>query len=192
MLKQAGLEGKLSDLKVSDPQATAEPFTVGFGVEVPGFAKWSGSRIDLRWPLNGDVDAGAVPELDETGPITLPPAGQVSYTVKLDLPAGAKVRLPVAVSISRDYGDYRATYTQTGTTVVAERRLITRQGELPNSRRADFIAFLNVLNGDARQRLSVDSGVPATSDLAVAPVLQVKVLNQACYDALRNRDYARA
>jgi Flp pilus assembly protein TadD/transglutaminase-like putative cysteine protease len=192
MLKQTGVEGKLSDLKVSDPQATAEPFTVGFAVEVPGFAKWSGSRIDLRWPLNGDVDAGAVPQPDETSPITLPPAGQVSYRLKLDLPEGAKVRLPVPVSISRDYGDYRATYTQTGTTVVAERRLITRQGELPNSRRADFIAFLNVLNGDARQRLSVDSGVAAASNLPVAPDVQVRDLNQAGYDALRNRDYARA
>src|SRR5258706_831192 len=114
MLKQTALKGKLSDLKLSHPQATAEPFTVGFAVEVPGFAKWSGSRIDLRWPLNGDVDAGAVPQPDETGPITLPPAGQVSYTLKLDLPAGAKVPLPVAGSISRDHCDYLATYTPTG------------------------------------------------------------------------------
>src|SRR5260221_890178 len=43
ILKQAGLEGKLSDLRVSDPQATAEPFTLGFTVEVPGFARWSGA-----------------------------------------------------------------------------------------------------------------------------------------------------
>jgi len=189
---QAGLEASLSELKIGDPQATTAPFTVAFNMDVPGFAKWGGARFEIDLPLHGNAAFMDVPDADATGLVTLPAVGQNSYTLKLDVPAEVKVRMPVPVSVSRDYGDYRATYAAAGTTLTAERRLVTRQSELPASRREDYIAFMNVLKGDARQRLSIDSGALAASSAAAAPGAQVKDLNQAGYDALTNRDYARA
>jgi Flp pilus assembly protein TadD len=191
IVTQAGLQATLSDVKISDPQATTAPFSLAFSMEVPGFAKWAGVKLDLPLPLATAAGFAAAPDPDETGPLRLPGSGQESYALKLELPGGVKVRTPVPVSVSRDYADYRATYAATGTTVTAERRLVIRQNELPNTRREDYIAFLNVLKGDARQLLSVESGVPAATGTS-APDAQVKDLNQAGYDALSNRDYSRA
>jgi tetratricopeptide (TPR) repeat protein/transglutaminase-like putative cysteine protease len=192
IVSQAGLQATLSDVRISDPQATAEAFSIAFKMDVPGFTKWEGAKPDLPMPLSMASDFADSPDADDTGPVTIPWVGQVSYMLKLELPAGIKVRAPVPVSVSRDYAEFRSTYSATGTTVTVERRLVTRQSELPDARRPDFIAFVNVLKDVARQRLSVESGAPAASSLPATPDAQIKELNQAGYDALRNRDYPRA
>src|SRR5262245_113194 len=189
--RETGVDGKLSDLKVADPQATKEPFTVAFTVDAPRFATWSAAKVDLPLPFIGNADA---PRLDEdgSGPVTIGPTGEIVYRLKLELPKGTTPHPPVPVSVSRDYAEYRATYAAAGTTVTAERHVMLRISEVAESRRADCMAFVNVMTGDARQRMSVDTGPLATANVSVAPDVKVADLTQAGYDALKSGDYEHA
>jgi len=191
IVKQSGIEGKISDLHVSDPQATGAPFTLAFTVDAPRFVKWSATKTELSMPFSGAADHPSL-DADDTGPVVLGAPGDVSYTMKLELPEAAKVKTPLPVSISRDYGEFRAAYAVAGRTVTAERRVTVRQSELPESRRQDCVAFVNVIEGDSRQRLSIDAPALAAASEPVSPDLEIKELNRAGYDALRARDYERA
>ena len=192
MLQETGVKGTVSELKVSDPQATAAPFTVSFAVNAPLFANWSGGKFDLPLPFGASDTSFPEPDVDESAPIDVGAQGQVSYTLKLDVPPSVKVRAPVPVAVTRDYADYRATYAATAATVSAERRLVVRDSQIPGTRNGDYVAFMRVVTGDARQRLAVDASALAPTTAAVAPDVQAKELNQAGYQALQNRDYSRA
>jgi Flp pilus assembly protein TadD len=191
IVKQQGLNGDVSDWKVSDPAATRDAFTFEFAVSSAGFVDWSKKKVDVSLPFS-DVSLPSVDESAdaETLPLKLGPPGEMSYKVKLELPEGSRPRLPVPVTVIRDYGDYRGTYSLTGKTFVAERVLRQRESELPAARRQDFAAFSRVVGSDARQLLSIESGTLT----ATAPPADLKVreLNQSGYDAIQAGNYAQA
>src|SRR5229473_3049793 len=83
---------------------------------------------------------------------------RASYKIHLELPATYAVRLPVPVSIVRDYGEYHADYSIDGTLFTADRTFDLHQPELPSARRGDLAAFNRVVRDDFRQVLSVESG----------------------------------
>ncbi len=182
-----GVTGKISDVNVSDPQATRDPFGVSFRIQSPTFANWSRRNLDLALPFAYDNEASDPPE---AGPIVIGSVGQTRYHLTLTLPAAAKLRAPAAVSISRDYGEYQATYSINGARLTAERTLSVRQSDIPQARRGDYEAFRRVLTSDGKQRLGVDA-TAITAPAATASD-EVKVLNRSGYDALQARDYAKA
>ena len=182
-----GVTGKLSELNVSDPQATRDPFAVSFRIQSPTFANWSRRNLELALPFASGNES---PESPEAGPIVLGTVGQTTYRLTLTVPAAAKLRAPAAVSISRDYGDYQASYTVSGARLTAERTLLLRESEIPQARREDYEAFRRVLTSDGRQRLGVDA-TAITAPAATASD-EAKVLNRSGYDALQARDYKKA
>ncbi|HYT75337.1 MAG TPA: DUF3857 domain-containing protein [Vicinamibacterales bacterium] len=189
IVKQAGLDGKVTNVHVTDPQATKDPFAIAFHVDVPAYANWETKQVQLRLPLTGEDSAMETPD---AGKITLGPAGEVSYVAKLRLPAAAVLRPPIPVSVTRDYGEYRSSYAVADHVFSVERTFTIRQPELDESRRNDYAAFLGVLKGDQRQRLSIDAAHVAVSSAAPSPSAEVKVLNQRGYEALTARDYEQA
>ena len=47
----AGLGGDITNLKVSDPAATREPFTMSYDVSKVNFLDWSKKKTDIVLPL---------------------------------------------------------------------------------------------------------------------------------------------
>src|SRR5262249_11710736 len=68
IVKRSGLDAKVSALKVSDPQATREPFTVGFRIEAAGFVDLAKKKIDVELPL---AQEGANLDLPDGDPIVM-------------------------------------------------------------------------------------------------------------------------
>ena len=190
IVKQSVAGGKLSDLKVADPQATKEPFTIAFHVDAPAFVDLSRKKFDLALPLSAMDAREAIPEPADSGPIKIGSPGELTYTLKLEVPAAVKVRLPVPVTVNRDYAAYWSQYESAGSTATLVRALTWKQRELPNERRGDVVAFRRVVNSDAEQQVAIDAS--AMSPATAAPEAEAKALNQSGYDALRAGDYARA
>jgi Flp pilus assembly protein TadD/transglutaminase-like putative cysteine protease len=186
--KRAGLDGKVSDVRVSDPQATKDPFSIAFHLVVPAYANWEAGQTQLAPPFAQNV----LREVPDGGTITLGPAGTSAYTLKLRVPEGAVLRPPVAVSVARDYGEYHASYTAADHTFSMDRTSTVTKSELAQSRRDDYVAFLGVMRQDQRQRLSVESAHVAASSTAAPSTAEAKTLGQRGYDALSARDYEQA
>jgi tetratricopeptide (TPR) repeat protein len=157
----AGLGGDITNLKISDPAATTEPFTMSYDVSKVNFLDWSKKKTEIVLPLvqfnlpdvdGNDSDADAEP-------LKLGPKAEYSYQIKLELPAKYKAHLPLAFSLKRDYAEYDATYKVDGGVFVAGRKLVLRQDELPVARAADYESFRRAVGADLAQLLSVESTV---------------------------------
>ncbi len=159
----AGMGGEITNLKVSDPAATREAFTMSYDVSKPNFLDWSKKKSDLTLPLcqfnlpdigNDDDDS----DLDSES-LKLGPKAEYAYKIKLDLPAKYTAHSPLPLSVKRDYAEYQATYKLEGTTFTASRTLIMRQTELPALRGSDYQAFRHAVSSDLGQFLSVENTV---------------------------------
>ena len=164
----AGMGGDVTNLKVSDPAATREPFTMSYDVAKPNFLDWSKKKSDLTLPLcqfnlpdvgndNDDDDSGTDAEALKLGP-----KAEYVYKIKLELPAKYTAHAPIAFSVKRDYAEYQATYKLEGTTFTAVRTLTLRQDELPVPRAEDYQAFRRAVSSDLGQFLSVENTVAGT------------------------------
>lgn len=158
----AGMGGEITNLKVSDPAATREPFTLSYDVAKPNYLDWSKKKSDLTLPLcqfnlldvgNGDDDG------TDTEPLKLGPKAEYIYKIKLELPAKYTAHAPIPFSLKRDYADYQATYHLEGTTFTASRTLDMRQDELPAQRGSDYQAFRHAVASDLGQVLSLENTV---------------------------------
>jgi len=158
----AGIGGEITNLKISDPAATREPFTMSYDVAKPNFLDWSKKKSDLTLPLcqfnlpdlggDDDNDPGAEP-------LRLGPKAEYVYKIKLELPAKYSAHAPLPLSVKRDYADYQASYTLEGTTFTAARTLNMLEEELPAPRATDYQAFRRAVGSDLGQVLSLESAV---------------------------------
>ncbi len=163
----AGMGGDVSNLKISDPAATREPFTMSYDVSKPNFLDWSKKKSDLTLPLcqfnlpdlgNGDDDGNDA----DAEPLKLGPKAEYIYKIKLELPAKYTAHAPLPFSLRRDYAEYDATYKLEGSTFTAARTLTMRQAELPALRATDYQAFRRAVGSDLGQFLSVENTVAGT------------------------------
>jgi len=157
----SGMGGDVTNLKISDPAATREAFTMSYDVSRPNFLDWSKKKSDLTLPLCqfnlpdlGDADSDA-----DSEPLKLGPKAEYVYKIKLELPAKYTVRAPLPFSLKRDYAEYQATYKLQGTTFTADRTLTLRQDELPAPRAEDYEAFRHAVSSDLGQVLSLENTV---------------------------------
>jgi tetratricopeptide (TPR) repeat protein len=164
----AGMGGDVTNLKISDPAATREPFTMSYDVSRPNFLDWSKKKSELTLPLcqfnlpdvgNGDADDDSDPDSES---LKLGPKAEYVYKIKLELPAKYTAHAPLAFSVKRDYAEYQATYKLEGTTFTAARTLTLRQDELPVPRAEDYQAFRRAVTSDLGQLLSLESTVAGT------------------------------
>jgi tetratricopeptide (TPR) repeat protein len=157
----SGLGGDVSNVKVSDPAATREAFTLSYDVSKVNFLDWSKKKTDIALPLvqfnlpdvdDDDTDADA-------DPLKLGPKAEYSYKITLELPAKYTAHAPLAFSLKRDYAEYLATYKVEGDVFTAGRKLTLREDELPVARAEDYESFRRAVVSDLAQHLSVESSV---------------------------------
>ncbi len=160
----AGMGGEVTHLKISDPSATREPFTMAYDVARPNFLDWSKKKSDITLPLcqfnlpdltsdDGDADAE---------PLKLGPKAEYVYKITLELPAKYTAHAPLPFSLKHDYAEYQASYKLEGSTFTASRTLTVRQDELPAPRVTDYQAFRHAVGSDLGQFLSVENTVAGT------------------------------
>jgi Flp pilus assembly protein TadD len=157
----SGLGGDITNLRISDPAATREPFTMSYDVSKVNFFDWSKKKAEIVLPLV----QFSLPDVDEDDtdadaePLKLGPRATYSYSITLTLPAHYTAHAPLAFSLKRDYAQYDASYKVDGDVFTASRKLTMRQDELPASRTADYASFRRAVGADLAQALSVDSSV---------------------------------
>jgi tetratricopeptide (TPR) repeat protein/transglutaminase-like putative cysteine protease len=158
----SGLGGDISNLKVSDPAATREPFTLSYDVSKPNFLDWSKKKTDIVLPLVQfnlpEVNENAAEDADsDSEALKLGPKAEYSYSIRLELPAKYTAHAPLAFSLKRDYAEYEATYKLDGGVFTASRKLALREDELPAARATDYLSFRRAVSADLAQQLSVES-----------------------------------
>ena len=98
----SGLGGDITNLKISDPAATREAFTMSYDVSKVNFLDWSKKKTEIALPLVQfnlpEVGGGDDSDADSE-PFKLGPKAEYSYQIKLELPAKYSAHLPLAFSL---------------------------------------------------------------------------------------------
>ena len=184
----AGVGGEIANWKVSDPAATRQPFVIEYDVTKISFVDWTKKSVTMALPLS----SMELPDPEGVGKaIELGSPEETRYRLTLELGPGYTAQAPVPVDVTRDYGDYRATYSVTGRTFTAERALRTRSRELVPERASDYAAFRRIVSADDAQRLALDMPV-ATTTAGGSADLKTADLLRSGFDALRNGNFPQA
>ena len=187
-----GRKGEVSDWKISDPASLKDPFRIDFTVSFPSFVSWNSGKASVPLPFTEEGQSPDNVEVED-GRIVLGGAPmEVSYKFRLRLPPQVTVRAPLPVSISRDYAEYRASYTVEGTTFSAERAFVIKESELPLDRKEDHAALRRVVLADSRQQLALLSSSATTKTTSVTTDLSAAELTRNGAAALKARNYTEA
>jgi Flp pilus assembly protein TadD len=160
-----GLGKEVSEVKISDPAATREPFTFSYRVATAGYVDQSKKKLELKLPLAVLGLVGADPDdADSPDPIKLGPPNTRDYRIRIEFPSKYSLHAPVPFSLKRDYGSYDAEYKLEGNVLTAERKLTVSESELPTSRVQDYLAFRRNVVADLAQALSLETTVAESSE----------------------------
>lgn len=183
-----GIQGEVTDIKASDPGDLAKPFEIEFNVSRNDFLDWSSKKLKLELPFP-PFSFPQFPARRATSkkPLELGPPIDVSYSLKLTLPSKYQARLPLALKVSRDYGEYAATYKLDGQTLTGQRSLRLRQREIPAERLHDYQAFAAAARSDAAQTLALETDVAGTPSIPES--VKTEDLIQAAQAASNNRNW---
>jgi tetratricopeptide (TPR) repeat protein len=187
----SGIPGEVTDINISDPADLTKPFEVEFNVSKNDFLDWSSKKlkVELPFPPFRLQQFGARKPTSKK-PLELGPPIEISYSLKLTLPSKYQARLPLPLKVSRDYGEYAATYKLDGQTLIGQRTLRLRQREIPAERLQDYQAFAAAARSDAAQTLALETDVAGTP--AIPDSAKTEDLIQAAQAASGNRNFVVA
>ncbi|MCI0351805.1 MAG: DUF3857 domain-containing protein [Acidobacteriales bacterium] len=168
-----GLPGDVDDFRVEDPADTKKPFVFEMDVSAANYLDWTSKRSQLETPIGlmampefADQDSEDDDDSDaENEPLKLGGPGMITGRFKLELPAKFTVRLPVPVSIKRDFAEYRSDYKQEGQTVSGERVFRVLTHKLPRERRNEYAAFRRAVMADRDQKLQLETKTAGASSI---------------------------
>ncbi|HEY2962405.1 MAG TPA: DUF3857 domain-containing protein [Pyrinomonadaceae bacterium] len=186
-----GVQGEVTDIKTTETTDLEKPFEVEFNVTRNDFLDWSSKKLKLELPFPPfNLPAFTGRKASSKKPIELGPPIDISYSLKLNLPSKYQVRLPLPLKVSRDYGEYAATYKLEGQTLLGQRALHLRQRELPAERLQDYQAFAAAARSDAAQTLALETDVAGTP--AIPDSVKTEDLIQAAQAASNNGNFVVA
>jgi tetratricopeptide (TPR) repeat protein len=187
----SGWGTEVTDIRPGDPGATEKPFEVEYDFTRSGFLDWSSKKVALNLPLPSISLPYADPDKrEDSKPIDLGSPIEITYRLKLTLPARYRIRPPVPVTVTRDYAEYRSSYKLEGNTLSAERSLRLLQREIPASRIQDYLAFKASASADGTQTVSVETDVAGAPSIPES--MKVEELLKTAGAALGNGNYSMA
>jgi Flp pilus assembly protein TadD/transglutaminase-like putative cysteine protease len=150
-----GIKGEITNVKPSDPSDTEKPFELDLDFAQANYLDWSSKKSKVGVPLLaiGLPDANE----DSTDPIRLGSPLDVTMDLKMTLPENFTARAPVAVSVERDYADFKSSYQFENHILTAQRSLNFKMRELPAARVSDYLAFSRAVESDETQLLTVEN-----------------------------------
>ncbi|HSD44993.1 MAG TPA: DUF3857 domain-containing protein, partial [Pyrinomonadaceae bacterium] len=183
-----GIRGEVTDINASDPADLTKPFEIEFKVSRNDFLDWSSKKLKLELPF----PAFSLPQFGarkptSKKPLELGPPIDVAYSLKITFPTKYQTRLPLPLKVSRDYGEYAASYKLEGPTLIGQRTLRLKQRELPAERLQDYQAFAAAARADAAQTLALETEVAGTP--AIPDSVKTEDLIQAAQAAQSNGNY---
>src|SRR5271155_5278557 len=134
-----GIQGEITNVNPSDPSDTEKPFELDLGFAQANYLDWSSKTSKVGGPRL----AIALPEAseDSSDPIHLGSPLDITMDLKMTLPENFSARPPVAVSVERDYAEFKSSYHFENHTLTAQRSLNFKMRALPPSRLSDYLAF---------------------------------------------------
>ena len=151
----------VSEVEISDPTATNEPFTLSFRIGKPFFVRLSKGAATLELPFADSLLPSAESESavgwqrPGVKPFQLGPPGEYAYRIRLELAPHTNLTAPPPLDIIRDYAVYNSSYKLDGNVLIGERRLVRRKDNLPAAIAENYSTFRKKVLADQTQSIAL-------------------------------------
>jgi transglutaminase-like putative cysteine protease/tetratricopeptide (TPR) repeat protein len=189
-----GLPGDVDDVQLDSLEDMSKPFHLKYHLHQDRYFVVPSAGVNFRPIPPLGLPAVRASEKN-TEPLNIGPVGEMDYKVRLQFPSNYTLHTPMAVKMSRDYGDYSSSYSLNKGVLEGERKLHLNWNELPASRRADYESFRNAAHSDEDQLLSCTVVSPSRQETQTAAAKiegSPSELHQAGLRALQSKDYQTA
>jgi transglutaminase-like putative cysteine protease/tetratricopeptide (TPR) repeat protein len=188
-----GLPGDVDDVQLDPIEDTSKPFHLKYHLRQDRYFVVPSTSVNFR-PIPPLGMPGVRASEKSKEPLDIGPAGEMDYRVRLQFPSNYTVHTPTAVKMSRDYGEYFSSYSQSKGIVEGERKLLVKTNEVAASRRADYESFRNATRSDQDQLLSCSILTPSGQAGQSAAKMEGTPgeLHKAGVKALQSKDYRTA
>jgi len=160
----SGFGGTVSDVTAGAPEATDVPFRYSYKYSKKDFSDWANKRIAPAIPPLG------LPVLDETkkstNPVRLGAPGEVIFKSRILMPSGYTTESRPPLDIVNDFAEYHATYTFKEGALLAERRLVIKESEIPAAHRHHYAEFQKAVSADENEYIVLRTGPATASNLS--------------------------
>lgn len=192
---QWGVGGDVTDIRVESMEDISKPLHLTYHFHKDNYFDVPDPSVNFR--LLPPMELPRLPRPDPhtaTLPLNVGPANEQLYHARILLPANFSIQTPIAVNMSRDYGEYSSSYKIAKNVLEAERRLVFKINELAPSRRADYGSFRNTAASNEEQVLVCSISIPAGGIVAatIKPGDTPEQMRKAGAAALQRRDFASA
>jgi tetratricopeptide (TPR) repeat protein len=153
MSQSLGFAGNVSNLDVSLPERTTEPFHYAYDYDRKEYADWSNRRIlPLMFPIT-------IPSVDEdtppVKPIELGSPHVESHHSEIELPAAYTATLPHSVKYTAPFATYEATYKLDGQKFITDRTLKVLQRAVAVEQAGELKKFGKNVSNDEDQYIQL-------------------------------------
>jgi tetratricopeptide (TPR) repeat protein/transglutaminase-like putative cysteine protease len=188
-----GLPGDVDNIQLDPIEDTSKPFHLKYHLRQDQYFAVPATSVNFRPIPPLGLPAVQVSEKN-TDPLNIGPAGEMDYRVRLQFPSNYTVHTPMAVKMSRDYGDYSSSYSQNKGVLEGERKLVVKVNDVAASQRADYESFRNATQSDQDQLLSCTIVTPSRQGPQAAAKMEgtPEELHRAGVKALQSKDYRTA
>jgi cytochrome c-type biogenesis protein CcmH/NrfG len=154
-----GFGGEVSDVTVSSPEKTDEPFRLTYKYHRKDFGDWPTHRIVSPVAIMHLPEM--TPELhDLPVPLYLGPAIELSYHSQLELPKNYFLQAPDPVHLERDFAEFDAKYGLAHGVFTSDRRLRILKPEISKPEFSDYEAFCKTVLDDYASFIQLSSIQP--------------------------------
>jgi tetratricopeptide (TPR) repeat protein len=151
---QLGYSGTVSDVSASTPEAIDEPFHFSYSYNRKEYSDW---KSDHHFTVPGLPFFMPPLRDDAKYPIWLGVSLETVSDSKVALPKGYTPQTPSNVDLKYDFAEYHASYSQDQGVLIAKRRLLVKQHEVPVAEFDDYRNFLKNLENDVNQYVQTSS-----------------------------------
>lgn len=186
MSQAMGFAGTISDVDVSLPDHTDEPFHFAWNYDRKEYADWSDHRI---LPLMTGLD---LPAPGDSASVIQLPAKQIeSFHSEITLPAQYTAVLPKSVRYESAFATYEATYKLDGSKFISDRKFQVLEEQIPVDQWDKYKQFSENVNSDVNQYVQlVAAGSPMPDTTPSNP--DAVQLIQAAWAELNNHNPSAA
>jgi tetratricopeptide (TPR) repeat protein len=162
-----GVPGDVSEVHLDALNDTSKPLHLNYHLREDNYFRVPSSSTDFRLLPPIALSAARVDKKKPAEPVDVGPAVERTYRAHIQVPANYTVRVPGAIKMMRDYGEYWSTYSLNKDVLDAERHLLLKVDQLPASRRFDYESFRNASGNETQQLLSCSIAAPSVRHAAV-------------------------
>jgi tetratricopeptide (TPR) repeat protein len=144
IIARMGFGGTVSDVSISQPEDTVQPFSISCSYHRPDFSDWKNHRISLPAP---PVFLSSLTEEQKLSkdPLPLGALSDVIHEATIKLPPNFSAVVPPNVSRRTDFAEFSANYATKNSVLQGTVHLKTLVREVPGDKRHDFSSLATTI-----------------------------------------------